>query len=317
MSLGSRVTKARKAIAALVALVLGAASFPADIAAQQTHWHGDYFPNVVLTDQNGRHVRFYDDMLRGRVVAINFIYTHCTNICPLDTAQMRRVQQILGDRVGRDVFMYSISIDQDTPQTLQRYMRTYNVGPGWTFLTASTADIALLQHKFGMNVTDPRNLTLHDTDVVMGNEVTGQWIKRSSFENPLNIAVILGDTLNNASRTVISPYGQRRSYADAGRVTDTSQGNYLFRTRCASCHTIGQGDLMGPDLSNVANRRDRAWLLNWLQNPDRMIAARDPIAVQLMARYRNLPMPNLHLSADEAGALMDYLRVQDQHGRHR
>jgi protein SCO1/2 len=162
-----------------------------------------------------------------------------------------------------------------------------------------------------MNPADPNDLSTHDTDIVMGNETTGQWIKRSSFENPLNIAHILGDTMNNASRTVMSPDGPRRSYAAAGHITDTSQGIYLFRTRCASCHTIGQGDRLGPDLRGVVGSRDHAWLLRWIQNPDRMIAARDPIALQLMGRYRNLPMPNLHLAEPEAEALIDYLRGED------
>ena len=72
-------------------------------SAQTMRWGRDYFPNVELQDHNGRALRFYDDIIRGKVVAINFIYTTCTDVCPLDTAQLRQVQQILGDRVGRDV----------------------------------------------------------------------------------------------------------------------------------------------------------------------------------------------------------------------
>ena len=87
-------------LAGLVGMV-GAIALSSSAMAQQTHWHGDYFPNVVLRDQNGRQLHFYDDVIRGKVVSINFIYTNCRDICPLDTAQLRRVQQLLGDRVGR------------------------------------------------------------------------------------------------------------------------------------------------------------------------------------------------------------------------
>ena len=299
----------------LLLLALAVSLWPTSARAQQSHWHGDYFPNVTLTDQSGRRLRFYDDMIRGKVVAINFIYTECTSVCPLDTAQLKRVHQILGDRVGRDIFFYSISINpgHDTPATLTRFMRTYDIGPnsGWRFLTGSRADVELLQRRLGIAAPDPDDLSGHDTSFLLGNEATGQWIKRSSFENPQNIANILGETLNNYASTVRGDAGPRQNYAAAGHVTDTSQGIYLFRTRCASCHTIGEGDRLGPDLRGVAGSRDPAWLMRWIQQPDQMIAARDPIAMGLMARYRNLPMPNLRINAQDAQALIDYLRAQD------
>src|SRR4051812_6596730 len=70
------------------------------------------FPNVVLIDQHGQPVRFYDDLLRGdHTVAINFIYAQCADICPATTANLARVQALLGDRLGREVRMASISID--------------------------------------------------------------------------------------------------------------------------------------------------------------------------------------------------------------
>lgn len=304
----------RKRIAALVACVLGLASVVLPGSTQaQGRWHRDYFPNVVLTDQNGRHLRFYDDIIRGKVVAVNFIYTNCTSICPLDTASLRRVQQILGDRVGRDVFMYSISInpERDTPATLTRFMRTYNVGPGWTFLTGSPEDVTLLQRRLGITAADPNNLSDHEASIMLGNEATGQWIKRSSFENPQNIANVLGEELHNFSSIGRQNAPARQSYAAAGRVTDTSAGIYIFRTRCASCHTIGEGDRLGPDLRGVASARNPVWLSRWIREPDRMIAERDPAALALLARYRNLAMPNLRLEQGDVDAVIAYLRGQD------
>lgn len=288
-----------------VALLAGPAG------AQQSHWHGDYFPNVVLQDQDGNNLHFYDDMIRDKVVAINFVYTNCNDICPLDTAQLRQVQQILGDRVGRDVFIYSISLnpERDTPAALRRFMRTYDVGPGWRFLTGSRADIDLLQRRLGIRPVDADNLQEHDTSILVGNETTGQWIKRSSFENPALLADLLGRTLRNYATAGAS---NRQSYATAGQVSDSSQGAYIYRTRCRSCHTIGEGDRLGPDLRGVASTRPHAWLSRWIREPDVMIAERDPIAVAMLARYRNMPMPNLGLGQPDVDAVIEFLRQQDQ-----
>ncbi len=307
----------RNGVALGVAALVALASMAPLALAQQTRWRADYFPNVVLQDQDGRRLRFYDDIIRGKVVAINFIYTTCTDICPLDTAQLRRVQQILGDRVGRDVFMYSISIspETDTPASLRRFMRTYEVGPGWTFLTGSRADVDLLQARLGIRPVEQNNLSQHGTSIILGNEVTGQWIKRSSFEAPQLLADLLGQRLHNyAPQTVAA----RQSYAAAGEIIDTSPGAYIFRTRCRSCHTVGEGDRLGPDLRGVVSARPRAWLERWLRDPDDMIAERDPTAMAMMARYRNLPMPDLGLGEPDIQAVITYLRAQDEaagHGR--
>lgn len=295
-------------LALMLAIVLACAS---SAGAQTSRWGRDYFPNVVLQDQDGRSLRFYDDLIQGKVVSINFVYTTCTDVCPLDTAQLREVQRILGDHVGRDVHMYTISInpERDTPADLRRFMRTYDVGPGWTFLTGSREDIDLLQRRLGLRPVDERRLREHDTSVIVGNERTGQWIRRSAYESPRLLADLLARTLQNYAT---APVNQRQSYSAAGEVADTSQGAYLFRTRCRSCHTLGEGDRLGPDLAGVTNARPHAWLQRWIREPDRMIAERDQTAMSLMARYRNVPMPALGLNESEADAILEYLQRSDR-----
>lgn len=289
---------------------LALTALPSTAISQQTRWRADYFPNVVLTDHNGRQQRFYDDIIRGKIVSINFIYTSCTDICPLDTAQLRRVQQILGDRVGRDIHMYSISVDpaRDTPATLRRFMRSYDIAPGWTFLTGSQQDVDLLQRRLGIRPIDPTaRLSEHDTSIIVGNESTGQWIRRSAYENPQLLANLLDSRLRNHM-----PNGEtRQSYAVAGRVTDTTTGAYLYRTRCRSCHTLGEGDRLGPDLAGVTAARPHDWLARWIREPDVMLAEGDPTATAMLPRYRNLPMPNLGLTRSDVDSLLIYLREQD------
>lgn len=297
----------RGRLAALFAAALMAAG---GANAQQTHWRADYFPNVVLTDQDGVRVRFYDDLIKDRVVAINFVYTDCPDVCPLDTAQLRRVQTMLGDRVGRDIFMYSISINpqRDTPETLRHYMHMYDIGPGWRFLTGSADDVALLQRRLGIAVGDPNDLREHDTSLILGNETTGQWIKRSPFDNPQILVNLLGETLSNYSRGG----GVRQSYAVAPQLQARSRGESLYRTRCASCHTIGGGDGLGPDLAGVAASRPRPWLERWLREPDRVLRDRDPIATAMLARFRGLPMPNLGLNDTDVEALIAFMVASDE-----
>ena len=286
-------------------------AFPALPVRAGQPWHETYFPNIVLTNQDGKKLKFYDDIIKGKVVALSFIYTKCKDVCPADTAQLRQVQDLLGDRVGRDVFFYSISIDpqNDTPAVLKRYMHMFDVGPGWQFLTGKKEDVVLLQRKLGLVGANAPALKEHNTSVMIGNEATGQWIKRSPYDHPKLLANLLGDALRNFATS--SSVGGLQPFSEAHQITGQTRGDILFRTRCSACHTVGGGDKLGPDLKGVVRARDRAWLTRWLKEPDRMIAEKDPIATALKARYRNLPMPNLSLNDVDAAALIDYLNRED------
>src|SRR5262249_9587502 len=105
-----------------------------------------YFPNVALRTHEGKAVRFYDDLIKGKIVTLNVMYASCEGVCPGVTANLVKVQRLLGDRVGRDLFMYSITLkpDKDTPDVLRDYVRMHNIGRGWTYLTGTRDDIELL-----------------------------------------------------------------------------------------------------------------------------------------------------------------------------
>ena len=294
---------------ALFALALAASSVEAAPKPQAEPWHGNYFPNVVLTDHNARQHRFYDDLLKGKVFAINFIYTKCTDVCPAETAQLRQVQDLIGDRLGRDVFIYSISIDpeHDTPEVLNKYRHMFGIADGWSFFTGKRTDIELLQKKLGLRISDPKKPRDHATSIRFGNEASATWIKRSPYDEPKVLAGLLLERLQNHTAGL----GSRSSYDTASRIAPQSRGETLFRSRCASCHTIGGGDKLGPDLADVAASRPRPWLIRWLKEPDKMIAEGDPTALALKARYRDLPMPNLGFKDLEANAVIEYMSEQD------
>jgi protein SCO1 len=140
----------------------------------------DYFPNVVLRTQENNPVRFYDDLIAGKIVMINFMYAHCERLCPTQTANLVKVQHILGERVGRDIFMYSLTLkpEEDTPQVLKQYADSFNIGPGWLFLTGKPDDVELLRQKLGFVDVDPvldRDKSQHVGMVLYGNETRDRW----------------------------------------------------------------------------------------------------------------------------------------------
>jgi protein SCO1/2 len=107
----------------------------------------EYFTNARLRTHENKEVRFYEDLIKGKQVVINFMYTRCVGICPTTTANLVKVQKALKDRVGRDIFMYSISLkpEEDDPATLQAYTKAHGVKPGWLFLTGNRLDIDTLR----------------------------------------------------------------------------------------------------------------------------------------------------------------------------
>ncbi len=93
----------------------------------------------------------------------------------------------------------------------------------------------------------------------------------------------------------------------AGRRQDAGNGETIFKQKCVSCHTVGGGDLVGPDLAGVTERRDLAWIRQFILAPNEVIAANDPIVLDLLSKYNNIPMPNLGLSPQDADDLIAYL----------
>jgi cytochrome oxidase Cu insertion factor (SCO1/SenC/PrrC family) len=146
-----------------------------------------YFPNHTLITQDDKPVRFYDDMLKGKVVLINFMFTQCKGVCSPMTANLAKVQSYLGGRVGREVSMISISVDpaNDTPAVLKAYAAKHKAGPGWYFLTGKKENVDWVLYKLGGYVAEPGQ---HTSVLIIGNEATGEWVKVHSMSSPADIA---------------------------------------------------------------------------------------------------------------------------------
>lgn len=275
-------------------------------------WGRNYFPNVELTTQHGTKVRLYDDLLKGKTVAINLFFADCVDVCPLATAKLMELRNILGERVGRDIVFYSISIDpeHDTPEVLRAYAAKYGVGPetkDWLFLTGKLQDIKLASKRLGLvRGSDLASRDGHSTLLLIGDEARGVWTRAATTDNPEFLALRIATALG--WRELPVPV---QSYADA-RPLRFKKGEDVFQTLCVSCHTVGQGDKVGPDLRDVIERRDIAWLARYIRVPEQVLAEGDPIATELLERYNRIRMPNLNLTREQVNAVLSYLDLRSR-----
>ena len=164
------------------------------------------FPNVALRTQDGTTVRFYDDLIKGKVVLINFFFTSCTSICPRTTGNLVKVADALGEHVGKDVVLISITVDPktDTPAALERYARRYRTKPGWHFVTGDPKDLDLVRRRLGAN-RDGDDKTQHTGILIYGNDATGQWASTPALGDPAAIVRSVLRLVPPAAATVRPP----------------------------------------------------------------------------------------------------------------
>lgn len=148
------------------------------------------FPNVEVISHENKRYKFYDDLVKGKIVLINFFYAQCEKTCPPMTANLNRIRKLLGDRVGRDVFMYSLSLkpQHDTPEVLRDYAAEYEIDTnGWKFLTGAPENLELLRVKLGFRDSDPqidKDKSQHTGMVLFGNDNLNRWTGMPALINP-------------------------------------------------------------------------------------------------------------------------------------
>jgi protein SCO1/2 len=179
---------------ALAPLLLAAPAYAAKAPQRSAAARSGFMPNVPVVTHTGRRVRFYDDLVRDRIVMLNMFLVECTDgQCPTATATLRKVQDLLGERMGRDIFFYSITLTpkNDTPQVLRDYAANFDVQPGWSFLTGTPANIERLRQGLGFVDSDPER----DKDVMQhvgmaryGDDRLNRWGGVALNSSPENIA---------------------------------------------------------------------------------------------------------------------------------
>ena len=155
-----------------------------------------YFTDLPLLTQDGTPVRFYTNVLKGRLVLISFIFTNCTEICPILMRNLVDVQEKLGERFGKDVFFVSISVDpeDDTPGELKKYAERYEAKPGWTFLTGKKENVDWVIYKLGQYTADFED---HSMMFLLGDVKNARWAKLRGDSEPEVVDVKIREFLLN------------------------------------------------------------------------------------------------------------------------
>ncbi len=267
-------------------------------------WRDGYVPNLPVQAQDGKTYAFYDELIKDKIVVINFIFTGCTQLCPLTTARLAAVKDQLGDAVGRDIYFYSISLDplNDTPSALKKFSDGFKIGSGWMFLTGKPDDMQNIRDHLGER---NRDIGEHQALVILANDKTGEWGKDSAMSETAHLVETIRG-LNPAWRDV--PQAATGNLTGSETVSFKNvAGQGLFLKACSSCHTIGKGDKIGPDLLGVTSRRDHNWLTRFITRPDKMRETGDAAALELYEKYNRVMMPYLGLSETDAEDALSYI----------
>jgi protein SCO1 len=150
-------------------------------------------PNVPLLTHEGKRVMFYDDLIKGKIVTLNFFYTRCDEICPMVTANLVKVQKLLGADVGTKLSMYSFTLkpEEDDVTAIRNYRELFHAKPGWTFLTGKPTDLEQIRKGIGFTYPDPaidKDKTQHIGNVRYGNEPLMLWAACPGMANATYLA---------------------------------------------------------------------------------------------------------------------------------
>lgn len=189
----------RVALLTALAILIGAppcAAQSKDGEREKSDPARNYFTDVELINQDGKPMRFYSDLLKDKVVIINTFFTTCTSVCPPMSRNIQQIQSWLGDRLGKDVHIISISVDSatDTPPRLKDYAQKYKAKPGWYFLTGKKENADFALRKIGQFVESRDD---HSTIIIIGNLHTGLWKKAMGMAKPEDLIKIVESVLED------------------------------------------------------------------------------------------------------------------------
>jgi protein SCO1/2 len=192
-------------LAAVVPIATGVVSMVPASAAEPRKWapvtqdsarrrlQELHLPNLPLINHEGKRMMFYDDLVKDKIVTLNFFFANCDEVCPLVTANLAKVQKLMGDQVGRDIHMYSFTLkpEEDTVAVIRDYRKKFGAGHGWSFFTAKPDDMEKLRRAIGFTYPDPaidKDKTQHIGNVRYGNEPLMYWSACPGMANPAFVA---------------------------------------------------------------------------------------------------------------------------------
>lgn len=145
--------------------------------------------DVPVVNQSGQHLRFNSDVVKGRIAVVNGFFTTCTAFCPITQENLSRLAKALGDRMGRDVVIVSVSVDpeNDTPERMKAWGEKFHVAPGWTLVSGKKDEVQMLLKSLGLYVETPQR---HHSALMIGSQKTG-WVRASSWSSPEKLVKVL------------------------------------------------------------------------------------------------------------------------------
>jgi len=148
-------------------------------------------PNVRVFDQEGRQVRFYSDLVKDKVVLLSFFFTSCGTVCPTQAGRLSELQSRLGERLGKEVFLISVSMNPvvDTPEKLRSWSKALGARPGWTLVSSNAAEMNTMLRAFTGNGPGPKEG--HGSLVFLGNDKTGEWFSVEGLSETDELAQLL------------------------------------------------------------------------------------------------------------------------------
>ena len=155
-----------------------------------------YFTDVMLVNQNGEALRFYSDLIKGKIVVINVFFTSCHGACPPMILNMQRIQDQLGDKLGKEVHLISITVDPaiDTPAQLKEYAQKFKAKPGWHFVTGKKENVDFALAKLGQVAKGRED---HTNIFFIGNEPTGLWKKAFGLAKPEDLLKVIASVVDD------------------------------------------------------------------------------------------------------------------------
>jgi protein SCO1/2 len=198
------------------------------------HAQTTFIPDVPLIDQDGKPVLFYSDLIKGKTVAMNFIFTSCGTVSPIMGAQFGQLQRILGDQLGKNVSLISVSIDPvvDTPQRLKAWGEQFGAGPGWTLVTGSKRNIDTLLKGLEVFAADKNT---NAPTILMGDETRNQWQRVSGLTPASTLANLLRNFVRSSGQISFSPKQQtqpvsptQRYFTDVALINQHGQKMRLY-----------------------------------------------------------------------------------------
>lgn len=147
-------------------------------------------PDAAVLNQDGKPINFYADLVRGKIVAVNFIFSTCQEVCPMQGESMAKLQAALGNRVGKEVNLISVSLDPETdsPERLKAWGKMFGAGTGWTFVTGEKKEIDKIIKAFTGGSTGKGE---HTALVIIGDESRGEWIRAYGLTEPSRLVRLI------------------------------------------------------------------------------------------------------------------------------